>query len=81
MKVNVLLFAAAREAAGADRLALELERGATVADAFERLAASHPGLAAVLPSCRAALDEEFARPRTALRDGATLAVLPPVSGG
>ena len=81
MNVTVLLFAAAREAAGTDRVALDLARGATVADAFGRLAASHPALASVLPSCRAAVDEEFAPRATALRDGATLAVLPPVSGG
>jgi MoaE-MoaD fusion protein len=79
--VTVLLFAAAREAAGTDRVALDLAPGASVADAFERLALSHPGLASVLPACRAALDEEFTPRAAALREGATLAVLPPVSGG
>lgn len=77
----MLLFAAAREAAGTDAIGLDLAAGATVADAFASLAASHPRLAAVLPACRAAVDEEFAPRASALRDGATLAVLPPVSGG
>jgi molybdopterin converting factor subunit 1 len=81
LNVTVLLFAAAREAAGRDRVALHLADGACVADALERLAASHPSLAPVLPACRAAVDEEFASRATPLRDGQTLAVLPPVSGG
>jgi len=81
VRVTVLLFAAAREAAGADRTSLDLADGATVADAFARLGADRPPLAAVLRTCRAAVDEEFAAPGVALRDGATLAVLPPVSGG
>lgn len=79
--MTVLLFAAAREAAGAGTVALDLPEAATVADAFARLASGHPALGAVLRSCRAAVDEEFAPPGSALRDGATLAVLPPVSGG
>lgn len=81
MRVTVLLFAAAREAAGTGTTSLDLRDGATVADAFARLASSFPPLAAVLPSCRAAVDETFTAPASALRDGATLAVLPPVSGG
>ena len=40
-----------------------------------------PQISAVLSGCRAAVNEEFASPRTELTDGATVAVLPPVSGG
>lgn len=81
MRVTVLLFAAAREAAGTGTTSIDLRDGATVGDAFEQLAASHAALAAVLPSCRAAVDESFAAHASPLRDGCTLAVLPPVSGG
>jgi molybdopterin synthase catalytic subunit len=81
MKVVVLFFAAAREKAGTDRRVVEVGDAATVADVWKRLAADSPSLASVLPSCRAAVDEAFAPPTAPLRDGATLAVLPPVSGG
>lgn len=81
MKVRVLLFAAAREAAGVDSTTLELADGATVADALARLGSAHPGLRSVLPACRTAVDEEFAPAGACLRDASTLAVLPPVSGG
>jgi molybdopterin synthase catalytic subunit len=81
MNVTVLFFAAAREKAGAERISVDLADGATVAQLWTRLADDRPALASVLASCRAAVDEEFA-PRTAkLRDGAVVAVLPPVSGG
>lgn len=81
MKVVVLLFAAAREKAGTDRMTLDLPAAATVASLWRRLADDRPALAAILPSCRAAVDEEFAPMTAGLREGATVAVLPPVSGG
>lgn len=81
MKVTVRFFAAARDAAGASSFVAELPATATAGDAVAAAVAAHPGLASVLPACRLAVDEEFA-PRTfALRDGQTVAVLPPVSGG
>ena len=81
MKVHVLFFAAAREKAGAPRTTVTLADGATVADLWRRLGDDHAALRPVLASCRAAVDEEFAAQTTKLRDGATVAVLPPVSGG
>ena len=81
MRVTVLYFAAAREAAGTSQDTLELPGGADVRSAFEELGRRHAALAPVLASCRAAVDEEFAAGDAVLEDGATLAVLPPVSGG
>ncbi len=77
----MLLFAVAREMAGAERMTFEVEDGATVAAVWKRLAAERPQLAPILASCRAAVDEEFAEPSRRLADGAVVAVLPPVSGG
>ena len=81
MKVNVLLFAAAREAAGANGLALELAAGATVADAAAELGKRLPRLAARLSACSFAVDLEVTSGNRVLREGCELAVLPPVSGG
>jgi molybdopterin synthase catalytic subunit len=81
MKVDVLFFAAARERAGAARTTVTLADGATVADLWRRLGEDLAALQPVLASCRAAIDEEFAPQTAALRDGAVVAVLPPVSGG
>ncbi len=79
--MQVLLFAAARERAGRDRVEIDVAPGSTVGDLLDRLVAEHPPLRGILPSCRTAVDEEFATRATPLRDGAVVAVLPPVSGG
>lgn len=84
--MTILFFAAAREAAGTTSLTIDLPAvggtaGGTVGAALDAASASRPALAAVLPSCRTALDEEFAPLSAPLRDGSVVAVLPPVSGG
>jgi molybdopterin synthase catalytic subunit len=81
MRITVLFFASARERAGATTTDVELDEGATVESLFGRLVADVPALADILPGCRAAVDEEFARASTVLENGQTVAILPPVSGG
>jgi len=78
--VTVLYFAVAREAAGTDSETLPAAP-ASVAALREVLATRHPALARVLPRCRLALDQEFARDGDPVPDGAEVAVIPPVSGG
>jgi len=78
--VTLLYFAAAREAAGAAREVLA-EPPATVGALRAALLQRHPGLARVLPRCRIAVGEEFADDDAPLRDGAEVAVIPPVAGG
>ncbi len=79
--MTILLFAAAREAAGCAETSVDLPAGASVQSALDATCPGRADLAALLPSCRFAVDEVFAARTTLLRDGATLAVLPPVSGG
>lgn len=78
--IHVLYFAGAREAAGAARETLE-RVPATVADLRRALTEAHPALGRILPRCRIAVDQEFAEDDAPLRDGAEVAVVPPVSGG
>jgi molybdopterin synthase catalytic subunit len=80
MPVHVLYFAGARDAAGTARETLA-DRPATVAELRRALAAAHPRLAPVLARCRIAVDQEFAEDASPLRDGAEVAVVPPVAGG
>jgi molybdopterin converting factor subunit 1 len=79
MRVRVLLFAAMRERFQTAELELDLAADAHVSDAIAALDARLPGLAAERFVC--AVDESYATPKTALRDGAALALIPPVSGG
>jgi molybdopterin synthase catalytic subunit len=80
MAITVLYFAGARDAAGAARETLAAAP-ATVADLRRALAAAHPRLGRILERCRIAVDQEFAEDAAAIRDGAEVAVVPPVSGG
>src|SRR5512140_1586138 len=80
MPVQVLYFAGARDAAGTSRETLA-RAPATVGELRRALAAAHPRLAAILERCRIAVDQEFADDAAPLRDGAEVAVVPPVAGG
>ena len=77
--VRLLLFAAAREAAGTRQVDLS---AATVGDllgqARERFG---PGFGAVLDRSRVWVNGEPCDPSTPLSEGDEVAVLPPVSGG
>jgi molybdopterin synthase catalytic subunit len=82
MTVTVRLFAILRERAGRDSVEIELPEGATVADAFERLAAA-PGLGELVGRMplRMAVNREYAGEGTAIAPGDELALIPPISGG
>ena len=78
---RVMLFAAARELAGADSLAVELSPGATVADLRAELAQRVPALAGLLAKSALAVNHDFAEDADVIRPIDELAVIPPVSGG
>ena len=77
----VRLFGPAREAAGADSIALELREPATAADAVAALAAAHPALEPLLPRFRVAVNFAYVDASTTLAPGDEIAILPPVGGG
>ncbi len=81
MRVTLLYFAAAREQARLSSEAVELPDGATAAQALEAACALHPGLRAIAGQLRVAVDQEFAPLAAPLRDGAEVALIPPVAGG
>jgi len=81
MGIEVRLFAAAREAAGCERIDLELAPGARVRDAEARLIEAVPALKSVLARSRFAINRIVVHGDEELRAGDELAVLPPVGGG
>jgi molybdopterin synthase catalytic subunit len=82
MTVRVRLFAVLRQRAGRESVDVELEEGATVADALAVLA-REPGLTDVLARVpvRMAVNRDYAGPETELCPDDELALVPPVSGG
>ena len=81
MKVSLLLFAALREAIGARSLDFEIADGATVADLKRRVSAAFPASAALIDRTAVAVDDEYVSSEERLRDGTSVALIPPVSGG
>jgi MoaE-MoaD fusion protein len=81
VRVRVRLFAGTREAVGAGELRLDVAEGARVADVVALLCAQHPRLAAYRAAMLLAVDGAFAAPDAPLREGAEVAIMPPVSGG
>ena len=81
MIVTLLFFAQARECVGRPSLSLELPEGCRLADALAEVERRHPRLAALRPHLAIAVDQRLAALDAALREGAEIALLPPVSGG
>jgi molybdopterin converting factor small subunit len=67
--------------AGWRKRAIEVREGDTVATVRDRLVEEHPQLRPAVPSLLYALNEEYAREWDPVPAGATLAFIPPVSGG
>jgi molybdopterin converting factor subunit 1 len=81
MTIPVQLFAQARDLAGAPRLELELDGGATVADLKAALLKARPALARLERSLLVAVNGEYAADAALLSVTDEVACFPPVSGG
>ena len=79
MSVAVRLYAGVRRSA---RASAELTvEGADIAALRAAIAVACPAIAEQLAFCRFAVDDEFVDDDAPVRDGATVDVIPPVSGG
>lgn len=81
MIVNVLFFAEARDRAGRSAEPLELVDGAHLEEVLALIQRRHPELAPLWAHLAIAVDGVLAPRGAALREGAEIALLPPVSGG
>lgn len=77
--VEILFFARLRRVAGRDRTTAHLPAGTTVRELARRL--EHDITDLTLDGTLIAVNEAYANETTELRDGDTVAFLPPVSGG
>src|SRR5437763_2820458 len=82
MILRVRLFAVLRQRAGRDSIELQVDEGATVAEAMATLE-REPSLAGIIERVpvRMAVNREYVSPETPLAAGDELALVPPVSGG
>ncbi|MDC3413702.1 molybdopterin converting factor subunit 1 [Aquibacillus sp. 3ASR75-11] len=76
--IHVLLFAQLQEAVGKDSLELQFT-SITVSDLKQMLKEEYNVLS--IDQAMTAINEEYAQGDTVIRDGDTVAFIPPVSGG
>jgi molybdopterin synthase catalytic subunit len=81
MKVGVRLFARYREAAGRDRIEVDLPEGGTVETAWQAVSRRFPVLDQYRPFTLFALREDYVSADHRLGEGDELCLFPPVSGG
>src|SRR6185436_16947701 len=81
MTVSLRFFASLREAVGQKEMCLDIADGSTIDDLKARLSIDFPKLEAMLPRVVCAIDDEYVASDERLRDGAQVALIPPVSGG
>ena len=81
MHVNLLFFATLKDIVGARQLQLDVPKGATVNDLWERLEASYPRLRPYRSIALTSVNEEYVDRAAAVSDGDEVAIFPPVSGG
>lgn len=88
MQLTVLLFANLSELLGERSLTIEFDDdddddgdATTVRALLDALIAQHPALEPWADRIAVAVDEQYATRETILRDGQTIALIPPVSGG
>jgi molybdopterin synthase catalytic subunit len=81
VQIVVRLFALQRQQLGTGRLEIDVPDGATVAGAWDALAARYPQLAPAAGVVRFARNGAYTATDDALEAGDELAVIPPVAGG
>ncbi len=79
MNIALLFFGAAADASGARETEIKMAEGSTVGEVLEELTQTKPGLRK--HKLLVALNEEYVSIDSLVRDGDTLAIFTPVSGG
>ena len=80
MRVKILFFAEAKRAVGLEETEIDFD-GANISDLKEFLKDQFPSINNVLEGSAFAVNKEYARLQKTLKDGDTVAIIPPVEGG
>ena len=81
MKIQIALFASARQIANTSQLEVEFEHSPTIAELQQELVRRYPNLAELAAKSFFALNHEFAEVDQRVTSADEIALIPPVSGG
>lgn len=81
VRIELKLFAIARQRVGSESVAIDLAEPARVSDLRLAIRDQVPALAGLAFSMMISVDAEYARDETVIPPGAEVAAIPPVSGG
>jgi molybdopterin synthase sulfur carrier subunit len=81
MRIDVHYFAVLADRIGSSADTLDLRDGTTVSAAMDALAERHDIIRSMRHALAAAVGTAYVPAHHTLRDGDTLAIIPPVSGG
>jgi len=81
MKITLKTFASIRDIIGFNQLELDIPDDATAGSVIETLAEKHEGLASHRETLLIAVNSTYCGSDTTLKEGDTMALFPPVSGG
>lgn len=81
MKVDVHLFAIAKDLAGCDLVVFEIDDAKSAGELLRELGRMHPALEPLLPSCRLAVADQYVPDDFVITGEQEVSLIPPVSGG
>jgi molybdopterin converting factor subunit 1 len=81
MNIKILFFASLADITGTRETTIETAEFTDVISIFNKFAQDFPALEGYRSTVLLALNSEFARPDSPIRDGDEVAFFPPVSGG
>ncbi|MCA9120834.1 MAG: molybdopterin converting factor subunit 1 [Planctomycetales bacterium] len=81
MIIEVKLFAVAKQLANAEAVSVELPDKATVQDIRDALSKQHAELSGITSRAMIAVDAEYVKDNSPVRQDSEIALIPPVSGG
>ena len=81
MRIKVLYFSSVKDKVGIPSEEFELTGNSTISDLIKLISEKYPQIEDSLKNSMFAVNEEYASTDQELKEGDTVAIIPPVSGG
>jgi len=81
LRISLKFFSNYRDLIGVREMTLTLQDGSTLQNLWEALVGRYPNLTAHTKTAVMAVNRDFAKQTTRLKDGDEVAIMPPIGGG